>query len=47
VADPLLRVSLFTPDFPPARGGIQHVAHRLATELEGVELSVVTLAQPG
>jgi phosphatidyl-myo-inositol dimannoside synthase len=46
VTDPLLRVSLFTPDFPPARGGIQHVAHRLATELEGVELSVVTLAQP-
>jgi phosphatidyl-myo-inositol dimannoside synthase len=47
VTDKPLRVSVFTPDFPPARGGIQHLLHRLAEELEGVELSVVTFDQPG
>jgi phosphatidylinositol alpha-1,6-mannosyltransferase len=37
------RLLLITPDFPPARGGIQVLAHRLATGLEGFETVVVTL----
>lgn len=42
-----LRVCVFTPDFPPARGGIQRLVHRLIEHLEAVELTVVTLDQPG
>jgi phosphatidylinositol alpha-1,6-mannosyltransferase len=37
-----LRVLLVTPDFPPARGGIQQVAARLAEHLD-TETRVVTL----
>jgi phosphatidylinositol alpha-1,6-mannosyltransferase len=36
------RLLLITPDFPPARGGIQVLAHRLATGLEGFETKVIT-----
>jgi phosphatidylinositol alpha-1,6-mannosyltransferase len=42
-----MRVCLFTPDFPPAIGGIQHLAHRLAELLNRAEVLVVTLDQPG
>lgn len=38
-----MRVFLVTPDFPPARGGIQQVAGRLAEHLDA-ETRVVTLA---
>jgi phosphatidylinositol alpha-1,6-mannosyltransferase len=37
-----LRVLVLTPDFPPARGGIQHVAARLAGHLKA-DTRVVTL----
>ena len=35
------RLLILTPDFPPAPGGIQVVAHRLATGLTGFATSVV------
>ncbi|HEY4428656.1 MAG TPA: glycosyltransferase family 4 protein [Solirubrobacteraceae bacterium] len=41
------RLLILTPDFPPARGGIQVVAHRLAAGLGGFEVRVVTLADRG
>jgi phosphatidyl-myo-inositol dimannoside synthase len=41
------RVLLITPDFPPARGGIQVLAHRLAAGLRGFETKVVALDCPG
>jgi len=37
------RLLLLTPDFPPARGGIQVVAHRLATGMPAFEVRVVAL----
>jgi phosphatidylinositol alpha-1,6-mannosyltransferase len=43
---PSFRVALLTPDFPPARGGIQHMAHRLAEHIRADELGVVTFHQP-
>ncbi|HXB65433.1 MAG TPA: glycosyltransferase family 4 protein [Solirubrobacteraceae bacterium] len=42
-----LRVLLTTPDFPPARGGIQVLAHRLAAGMSNCETTVVTLDSPG
>jgi phosphatidylinositol alpha-1,6-mannosyltransferase len=42
-----LRLLVITPDFPPARGGIQVLAHRLATGLKGFETRVVALDSPG
>jgi phosphatidylinositol alpha-1,6-mannosyltransferase len=39
-----LRVLLATPDFPPARGGIQALLHGLARNLADVELTVVAPA---
>jgi phosphatidyl-myo-inositol dimannoside synthase len=42
-----LRVLLTTPDFPPARGGIQVLLHGLARSLPDVELRVVAPAHPG
>jgi phosphatidyl-myo-inositol dimannoside synthase len=39
-----LRALVLTPDFPPAHGGIQRLAHRLVTHLEGFEVRVLTLA---
>ena len=36
------RLLVITPDFPPARGGIQVLAHRLAGGIEGFETRVLT-----
>jgi phosphatidylinositol alpha-1,6-mannosyltransferase len=41
------RLLILTPDFPPAPGGIQVVAHRLATGLGGFSSSVVAPAVEG
>lgn len=41
-----LRVLLLSPDFPPAHGGIQVVAHRLARHLHA-RVRTVTLETPG
>jgi phosphatidylinositol alpha-1,6-mannosyltransferase len=41
------RLLLITPDFPPAMGGIQVLAHRLATGLSAFEMQVVTLGCAG
>lgn len=41
------RLLVITPDFPPAMGGIQVVAHRLAAGLRGFEVRVITLDGPG
>jgi phosphatidylinositol alpha-1,6-mannosyltransferase len=41
------RLLLLTPDFPPARGGIQLLSHRLATGIAGFDVEVVTLDAPG
>jgi phosphatidylinositol alpha-1,6-mannosyltransferase len=42
-----LRVLLITPDFPPALGGIQLVAHRLVSHFEHATTRVYTLDAPG
>ncbi len=44
---PEKRLLLLTPDFPPAHGGIQVMAHRLATHIEGFATSVLTLDADG
>lgn len=36
------RALVMTPDFPPARGGIQTLMHELATRLEAFDVHVVT-----
>jgi phosphatidyl-myo-inositol dimannoside synthase len=41
------RLLVLTPDFPPAPGGIQVVAHRLAAGLEGLEARVIAPDSPG
>jgi phosphatidyl-myo-inositol dimannoside synthase len=41
------RLLVITPDFPPARGGIQVVVSRLVTGLEGFDTRVVALDSPG
>ncbi|HEV7584973.1 MAG TPA: glycosyltransferase family 4 protein [Solirubrobacteraceae bacterium] len=41
------RLLLLSPDFPPQRGGIQLLAHRLAGGLQAFETRVVTLDAPG
>jgi phosphatidylinositol alpha-1,6-mannosyltransferase len=38
---------ILTPDFPPSPGGVQVVAHRLATGLAGFDTSVVAPDAPG
>lgn len=43
----LPRLLIITPDFPPARGGIQVVAQRLASGLHGMQTRVLTLGSPG
>jgi phosphatidylinositol alpha-1,6-mannosyltransferase len=43
----LIRTLLLTPVFPPSSGGIQVLAHRLATHATGLSWRVVTLASPG
>ncbi|HUN78658.1 MAG TPA: glycosyltransferase family 4 protein [Solirubrobacteraceae bacterium] len=41
------RLLLITPDFPPAHGGIQLLAHRVASGLRDFDTRVVTLDSPG
>ncbi len=41
----LPRVLVITPDFPPAKGGIQILTHRVVSALRGLEPTVVTLGQ--
>jgi phosphatidylinositol alpha-1,6-mannosyltransferase len=41
------RLLIITPDFPPAPGGIQLMAHRIATGIDALQASVVTLDCPG
>jgi phosphatidylinositol alpha-1,6-mannosyltransferase len=41
-----LRALVLTPDFPPARGGIQTLLGRVTAEWETVRPTVVTLAHP-
>ncbi len=44
---PKPRLLVITPDFPPARGGIQVLAHRLAAGLDGFQTRVVATDAPG
>jgi phosphatidylinositol alpha-1,6-mannosyltransferase len=46
VSSDIERLLLLTPDFPPAHGGIQLVAGRLAQELQVGALQVATLGHP-
>jgi phosphatidylinositol alpha-1,6-mannosyltransferase len=41
------RLLILTPDYPPSPGGIQVVAHRLATGLTGFATSVIAPEVPG
>jgi phosphatidyl-myo-inositol dimannoside synthase len=41
------RLLILTPDFPPAPGGIQVVAHRLAAGLKGFQVRVIAPDSPG
>lgn len=41
------RLLLLTPDYPPARGGIQALLHQLVGHLQGFDVTVVTLAAQG
>jgi phosphatidyl-myo-inositol dimannoside synthase len=41
------RLLIVTPDFPPDRGGIQVMAHRLASGIQRFETRVVALGHPG
>jgi phosphatidylinositol alpha-1,6-mannosyltransferase len=41
------RLLLITPDYPPAHGGIQTTAHRVATGVTAMDTRVVALACPG
>ena len=41
------RLLIITPDFPPAHGGIQLMAHRLAAGLSSFETRTVALDAPG
>jgi phosphatidyl-myo-inositol dimannoside synthase len=41
------RLLLVTPDYPPAHGGIQTTAHRVATHITAMDTRVVALACPG
>jgi phosphatidyl-myo-inositol dimannoside synthase len=44
---PEFRVIVLTPDFPPARGGIQVLVHRLVRNASRSRMRVVTLDAPG
>lgn len=43
---PPLRVLLVTPDFPPAKGGIQLLLEQVVRHAPGLEVRVLTLGQP-
>lgn len=40
------RVLVITPDFPPAKGGIQILAHRIVSSFEGIDPVVIALGHP-
>src|SRR4051812_37970417 len=42
-----LRVLVITPDFPPVRGGIQTLLHRVVANVSDTAYRVVTLDSPG
>lgn len=42
-----LRLLVLTPDFPPARGGIQTLVHRLVVNMPGVSSRVLALDEAG
>ena len=42
-----MRALVVSPDFPPAPGGIQLLAHRLVSHLKGITCRVLTLQAPG
>jgi|tagenome__1003787_1003787.scaffolds.fasta_scaffold20967860_3 phosphatidylinositol alpha-1,6-mannosyltransferase len=44
---PALRLLVLTPDFPPRRGGIQLLLHRVIQNAPGFATKVVTLTSPG
>jgi phosphatidyl-myo-inositol dimannoside synthase len=44
---PRLRLLVLTPDFPPRRGGIQLLVHRVTEHMQEFEARVVTLTSPG
>src|SRR4030095_13928460 len=46
-AEPRRRVLVISPDFPPARGGIQQVVERIVAHNPDLETVVVTTASPG
>jgi len=41
------RLLILTPDYPPAHGGIQVMAHRLAAGIQAFQTRTVALAAPG
>jgi phosphatidylinositol alpha-1,6-mannosyltransferase len=41
------RLLVLTPEFPPARGGIQHLIHRLVSNLRRLRTGVVALSPDG
>jgi anaerobic C4-dicarboxylate transporter len=41
------RVLVISPDYPPAKGGIQILTHRVVEHLTRITPTVVTLAAPG
>ena len=43
----LPRLLVLSPDYPPARGGIQVLAHRITSGLDGFERRVLTFDGPG
>jgi phosphatidylinositol alpha-1,6-mannosyltransferase len=42
-----IRLLVLTPEFPPARGGIQHLLHRLVSNLKRLRAGVVALYHEG
>jgi phosphatidylinositol alpha-1,6-mannosyltransferase len=47
VAQETVRVLVLTPDFPPARGGIQSLVHGLVRHWQSIDASVLTIDTPG
>ena len=42
-----MRMLVLTPDYPPARGGIQLLVHRIVHNATRLKARVVTLTTPG
>jgi phosphatidyl-myo-inositol dimannoside synthase len=47
VAQEPVRVLVLTPDYPPARGGIQSLVHGLVRHWQSIDTSVLTIDTPG